>query len=175
MNKWVVAVSDFPHKLILTDWGWEKMADIFQTTFSNAFSWMKMYKFWLRFHWSLFRRVQLTISHSWFRLWLGTHQATSHYLNQWWSNLLTHVCDTRPQWGKFKSHKMSFAHSLCLTCQILFKLCIFWYCCCALCKISKEFDNCNGFNEWPPFHKNRIFQEFRREIIYCNSACKKMS
>ena len=26
----------------------------FQTTFSNAFSWMKMYKFRLRFHWSFF-------------------------------------------------------------------------------------------------------------------------
>ena len=44
-----------------------KMADIFQTTFSNAFSWMKMYKCQLRFHWSLFPRVQLTIFHHWFR------------------------------------------------------------------------------------------------------------
>ena len=32
---------------------WEKMAAIFQTTFSNAFSWMKMHEFRLRFHWSL--------------------------------------------------------------------------------------------------------------------------
>ena len=32
-----------------------------QTTFSNVFSWMKMYEFWLKFHWSLFLRVQLTI------------------------------------------------------------------------------------------------------------------
>ena len=37
------------------------MATIFQTIFANAFSWMKMYKFRLRFHWSLFRRVPLTI------------------------------------------------------------------------------------------------------------------
>ena len=60
------------------------MAAIFQTTFSNAFSWMKMFKFLLRFHWSLFPRVQLTIFQHWFRFWLGTDQATSHYLNQWW-------------------------------------------------------------------------------------------
>ena len=31
-----------------------KMVAIFQTTCSNAFSWMKMYEFRLRFHWSLF-------------------------------------------------------------------------------------------------------------------------
>ena len=30
------------------------MDAISQTTFSNAFAWMKMYAFWIRFHWSLF-------------------------------------------------------------------------------------------------------------------------
>ena len=42
----------------LTHWGRDKVAAIFQTTFSNAFSWMKMYEFRLRFHGSLFQRVQ---------------------------------------------------------------------------------------------------------------------
>ena len=52
---------------LLTHWGWDKMAAIFQTTFSNAFSWMKMYEFRLRFHWSLFLNIQpLTISQHWF-------------------------------------------------------------------------------------------------------------
>ena len=37
----------------LTHWGRDKMASIFQMTFSNALSWMKMYKFQLIFHWSL--------------------------------------------------------------------------------------------------------------------------
>ena len=60
------------------------MAATFQTTFSNAFSWMKMYEFRLRFHWILFPWVQLTISQHWFRLWLDAGQATSHDLNQWW-------------------------------------------------------------------------------------------
>ena len=46
---------------LLTHWGWDKMAVIFQTTFSNAFSRMKIYGFRLRFHWSLFARVQITI------------------------------------------------------------------------------------------------------------------
>ena len=53
---------------------------IFRTTFSNAFSWMKMYEF----HWILFRRVQLTIFQHWIRSWLGTVQGTSHYLKQCW-------------------------------------------------------------------------------------------
>ena len=39
----------------------------FPTTFLNAFSWMKMFKFRLRFHRSLFPRVQLTIFQHWFR------------------------------------------------------------------------------------------------------------
>ena len=65
-------------------WGRDKMVAIFQKTFSNTFSWMKMYEFQLRFHWSLFLRVKLTLLQHWFRLWLGADQATSHYLNQWW-------------------------------------------------------------------------------------------
>ena len=43
-----------------------QMDAISQTTFSNAFSWMKMFEFQLKFHWSLFPRVQLTIFQQWF-------------------------------------------------------------------------------------------------------------
>ena len=39
-----------------------KMAAISPTTFSNAFSWMKMCEFRFRFHWGLFLSSQLTIS-----------------------------------------------------------------------------------------------------------------
>ena len=71
-------------KCYLTHWGRDKMAAISQTMLSNAFSWMKMSEFRLKFHWSLFIRIQLTIFQHWFRWWLGADQATSHYLNQWW-------------------------------------------------------------------------------------------
>ena len=54
-------------KISLTHWGRDKLAAIAQTTFSNAFSWMKMYKFWLIFDWSLFPGIQITIFHHWFR------------------------------------------------------------------------------------------------------------
>ena len=84
----------------LTHWGRDKMAADSQTTLSNPFSWMKILWFRFRFQWSLFLRVQLTIIQHWFRLWLGAGQATSHYLNQWWLILLTHICVTRPQWVK---------------------------------------------------------------------------
>ena len=65
------------HVAVLTHWGRDKMAAVSQTTLSNAFSWMKMSEFRLRFHWSFFLRVQLTIF---------AGKATSHYLKQWWLN-----------------------------------------------------------------------------------------
>ena len=43
----------------------DKIAAISQTTFSNAFSWMKSFVFWFEFHWSLI--LILTISQYWFR------------------------------------------------------------------------------------------------------------
>ena len=52
---------------ILSHCGRGKMADNYLTTISNAFSWMKMYKLRLRFHWNLFTMVQLTIFRHWFR------------------------------------------------------------------------------------------------------------
>ena len=86
-----------------------QMDAISQTTFSNAFSWMKMFEFRLKFYWVYFLRFQLTIFQHWFRYWLGAVQATSHYLNQWslvyWRiyaslglNELTYLCDI---WVKF--------------------------------------------------------------------------
>ena len=43
---------------------------------------------------------QFTINHHWFRYCVVAEQATSHYLNEWWYSLLTHICTTRPQWVK---------------------------------------------------------------------------
>ena len=60
--------------LILTYWGRDKMAAIFQMTFSNAFSWMKMYEFRLWVQWTLFPRVQSTIFQHWFRQWLSANE-----------------------------------------------------------------------------------------------------
>ena len=54
--------NDFP----LTHWVRDKMVSIFHT-FSNVFSWMKMYTFRLILHWNLFLSVQLTILQHWLR------------------------------------------------------------------------------------------------------------
>ena len=67
-----VAIPPFQYfttcnKQFLTHWGRDKMATIFQTTFSNAFSWKKMHVFRLGFHWSLFLGVQLTMFNHWVR------------------------------------------------------------------------------------------------------------
>ena len=47
---------------VLTHLSSDKMAAISQTIFSDAFLWMKSFAFWLKFYWSLFLRVQLTIT-----------------------------------------------------------------------------------------------------------------
>ena len=51
--------------MTLTYWSWDKMAALLQTTFSNAFSGMKMYEFRLQFHWSLFLRGPIKNSRIW--------------------------------------------------------------------------------------------------------------
>ena len=56
MGKWITWIC----YRMLAHWSWDKMATIFQTTFSHALSWMKIYEF--RFHLNLFLRVPLTIS-----------------------------------------------------------------------------------------------------------------
>ena len=52
---------------ILTHLPLDKMAAILQKTFSDAFSWRKSFLFWLKFHWTLFLWVHLTITQHWFR------------------------------------------------------------------------------------------------------------
>ena len=47
---------------VLKHWDRDKMVDISQTTFPNAFSWMKIYEFRLIFHWNLILRFKLTNS-----------------------------------------------------------------------------------------------------------------
>ena len=74
-------------------WGRDKIADISQT-FSNAFSWMKIYEFRLKFHWSLFPNVQLIILMIYWRkiyasldlseLMQNRHHSTANTLGSWW-------------------------------------------------------------------------------------------
>ena len=67
----------------LIHWGQDKMAAIFQTTFSNGFSWLKMYEFRLKFRLSLFLCLIDNIP-ALVQIMAWRRQATSLYLNQWW-------------------------------------------------------------------------------------------
>ena len=53
--------------ITLTCWGQNKIATVLQTTFSKSFSWIKIVLFWLKFHWTLFPRVQLILNQHLFR------------------------------------------------------------------------------------------------------------
>ena len=58
----------------------DNMAIISQTIFSDEFSWMKSFVFWLKFHWSLFLRVQMTINkHYWRQAIIWTNAEPIHW------------------------------------------------------------------------------------------------
>ena len=80
---------------LLTHWGGDKMAAIFQTTLSNAFSWMKMFEFRLRFHWILFPGVQLTIL---VQIMAWRRSGDKPLSEPMMVCLLTHICVTRSHW-----------------------------------------------------------------------------
>ena len=83
----IVVVWLIFHQSFLTHWGRDKICTILQTTFSSAFSSIKIFIFWLKFHLNMFPRAQ----------------STSHYLNQWWPSLVTRICVSQTQrawWGK---------------------------------------------------------------------------
>ena len=65
---------------------------------------MKSFVFWLKFHWSWFPKVQLTMIEHWLRLRLGAEKATSHYLNQCWTDSLTHICGIGGRWVRSVSY-----------------------------------------------------------------------
>ena len=79
---------------------WTKWPPFWQTTFWNAFSWMKMIELCLKIHWNLLPGVQLTINQHWLRQRLCTEQSTSHYLSQCLPSSLTRICGTRGRWVK---------------------------------------------------------------------------
>ena len=83
------------YEVTVKHWGRAKMADIFQTTFLKALYWMKMYKFRLRFHGSLFLGVPALVHIiTWRRV--GDKPLSEPMM----ICLLTHICFTRPQWVK---------------------------------------------------------------------------
>ena len=59
---------------------------------------MEIGVFWFEYQTNIFPKAKLEIVQHWFWLWVGTEQATSHYLTQWWHNSQTRI--TQPQAAK---------------------------------------------------------------------------
>ena len=68
-HRWFLSYIDSKlfHIFHLTHWGRDKMDAFSQTTFWSAFSWIEMFDLRLKFHWSLFLMVQMTIFQHWSR------------------------------------------------------------------------------------------------------------
>ena len=67
LNQCWLTITETVRNMPEWHWGCDEMNNISQRTFSNIFSSVKLFEFWLTFHWNLFLRVQLTIFQHWFR------------------------------------------------------------------------------------------------------------
>ena len=94
---------------ILTHRGHAKRLQGCRRHFQAHFLQWRYFKFQIKFHWSLFRRVQLRISY----LWFGAELARNHYPGHrfLWPSSLTQICITRPQWVKISVYKISLCHT----------------------------------------------------------------
>ena len=95
----------------LTHWGWDKMAAIFQMTFSNGFPWMKMHEFFIQISLMFVLKgpinniLALVLIMAWCRS--GNKSLSEPMMVR----LLTHICITRPQWVKLIYHKLPMCHN----------------------------------------------------------------
>ena len=71
----------------------DKMDAISQTTFSNAFSWMKMLHYRLKFHWGLFLNIPALV-----QIMAWRRPGDKPLYGPMMVRLPTHLCVTRPQW-----------------------------------------------------------------------------
>ena len=100
---WTVFVHRCPSFLMhiiihLTHWGRDKVDAISQMTFSSQYSWMKMLELRLKFHWSLFLRVQLTMFPALVQIMAWRPSGDKPLSEPMMVSSLTHICVTRPQW-----------------------------------------------------------------------------
>ena len=83
----------------LTHWGWYKITAISQMTPLTAFSWMGMYEFRIRFHWSLFLKfVRINNIPALVQIMAWRRPGDKPLSEPMMVSLLTYICITRPQW-----------------------------------------------------------------------------
>ena len=90
----------------LTHWGRNNRATIFQKTFWNEFSWMKMCEFRLKFHWSLFLGAPINNIPALVQIMAWRREGDKPLSETMMVSLLTHICYCEFIWsdpqGKFK-------------------------------------------------------------------------
>ena len=81
-----------------THWGRDKMAAIFQTTFSNGFSWMKLYEFWLKISLKFVPRGRINNILALVQIMAWRQQGDKPLSEPMMVSSLTHICVIWPQW-----------------------------------------------------------------------------
>ena len=92
----------------------------------------KCKKIWLRFHWSLLPRVQLTIFTTLIQIMAWRRPADKSLSEPMMFSLLTHIRVTRPQWVKKQSHFLT-QYCVCLWSKLLQSFDDSQCCCCWWC------------------------------------------
>ena len=82
----------------LTHWGRDKTNAIFQTTFSNRFSWMKMYEFFIKISLKFVSNGLINDIPALVQIMAWRRLGDKPLSEPMIFSLLTHVCVTRPQW-----------------------------------------------------------------------------
>ena len=91
-------------------WGRDKMAAIFQTTFSDAFSWMKMVKFQLRFHWNFVPKGPVNNIPPLVPIMAWCRPGEKPLFKPIMVKLQMHISATRPQWVKAWQYQCDKPH-----------------------------------------------------------------
>ena len=94
---WGWARGGFWEDIMLTHWGWDRMAAIFQTTFSDAFSWMKIFKFRLGLL-KFVPKSPINNIPALVQIMAWRRPGDKPLYEPMMVNLSTHICVTRPQW-----------------------------------------------------------------------------
>ena len=148
---------------LLTHWAWDKMNAIFQTTFSNGFSRMKMYEFWLKLKFvhegSINNIPALVLTMAW--RWPGDKPLSGPMMVR----LPTHICVTRPQWVNREDLNL---HHLCIWNVNMFFL---WF----LHKLQQKQNDCHFEDDilkfihvWKFKILTKILLEFLPEVLFHN-------
>ena len=113
---WNLALCWF---IVLTHCGRDKMDATSHTTFSSAFSWMKMHEFRLNLHWSFSRKGLINNIPALVQIMAWCRPGDKPLSEAMMVNLPTHICVSRPQWV---NRKHLFLHvssvPMCIQCPI---------------------------------------------------------